>query len=397
MLMAALQYVDVPFYNAILFRKTFSDLMLPGALIPMSQEWLAPWIDKGLVQWKDKDKKYLFHESGATLSFGYLDAINDHFRYQGSEYQFVGIDECTHIWPDSYTYMFSRMRRSKRVHAPLRFRASANPGGEHGEYYYSRFFTDNVDNKRLFISAGLKDNPHLNEEEYRESLAELDDVTRAQLEDGNWQIRAKGDLFNKEWIIGIPVEGIPSYARRVRFWDLAGIDPKKKQRNTNRKSPDWTVGFKLAHANGCYYIEDIIAVQKSPADVEEIIRATADADGSRCAIRMEQEPGASGIQTIDHYARRVLSGYDFAGILSTGSKYERARQASTACQVGIVFINNRCRNLTMFYGQLDSFPNGSNDDCVDGFSGAFNYFKPNMSIKGPPPRLRAEKSYWKSV
>ena len=84
LLTAALQYVDVPGYNAILFRKTFSDLMLPGALIPMSQDWLTPHIDKGLVQWKDKEKRYIFNETGSTLSFGYLENKSDHLRSQGS-------------------------------------------------------------------------------------------------------------------------------------------------------------------------------------------------------------------------------------------------------------------------------------------------------------------------
>lgn len=396
LLVAALQYVDVPNYSAILFRKTFSDLMLPGALIPMSQDWLTPWVDRGLVKWKDKEKQWVFLETGATLQFGYLDALNDHLRYQGAEFQFIGMDEATHINPDSYTYMFSRMRRSKKILAPLRFRASANPGGVYGDYYYNRFFVDNEEKKRLFISAGLKDNPHLDAEEYRESLAELDDITRAQLEDGNWEIRAKGDLFEKNWIIGIPAEGIPEYARFVRFWDLAGIDPLKRKSNTNKKAPDWTVGFKLGYANGMYFVSDIIKCQKSPAEVEELITATALADGPRCAIRMEQEPGASGIQTIDHYSRVVLPFYDFAGILPSGSKYERARQASTACQVGNVFINNRCRCLTDFYSQLDSFPNGANDDIVDGFSGAFNYFKPNLASQGIPPKFKEEVSYWRS-
>ena len=73
LLAAALQYVDCPGYAAILFRKTFSDLMLPGALIPMSKEWLAPYLKTGEVHWADKDKKYTFRESGATLSFGYLE------------------------------------------------------------------------------------------------------------------------------------------------------------------------------------------------------------------------------------------------------------------------------------------------------------------------------------
>ena len=129
LLAAALQYVDMPGYSAILFRKTFSDLMLPGALIPMSQEWLQPFIKRGEVKWQDKEKRYTFMESGATLSFGYLDARGDELRYQGAEFQFVGMDECTHIAPEAYRYLFSRMRRTKGTKGdiPLRFRAACNP------------------------------------------------------------------------------------------------------------------------------------------------------------------------------------------------------------------------------------------------------------------------------
>ena len=40
LLMAALQYVDVPGYAAILFRRTYTDLSLPGALMDRAHEWL---------------------------------------------------------------------------------------------------------------------------------------------------------------------------------------------------------------------------------------------------------------------------------------------------------------------------------------------------------------------
>jgi hypothetical protein len=142
LLSAALQYVDIPNYAAILFRKTFSDLMLPGALIPMSQDWLSPFLATGEVEWKDKEKRYTFVESGATLSFGYLDAKGDELRYQGAEFQFVGMDEVTHIDPIAYRYLFSRLRRNKGSIIPIRMRSAANPGGPHGEYYYQRFFVD---------------------------------------------------------------------------------------------------------------------------------------------------------------------------------------------------------------------------------------------------------------
>lgn len=83
-LAAALQFVDIPGYSAILFRKTYADLSLPGALIDMSKQWLMPFVDSGEVKWSEKDKRYAF-PSGASLNFGYLESANDCYRYQGAE------------------------------------------------------------------------------------------------------------------------------------------------------------------------------------------------------------------------------------------------------------------------------------------------------------------------
>lgn len=381
LLAAALQYVDTPGYSAILFRKTFSDLMLPGALIPRSQEWLAPFLQSGEVRWHDKDKKYTFIESGATLSFGYLDAKGDELRYQGAEFQFVGMDEVTHIAPEAYRYLFSRLRRLKKANVPIRMRATANPGGPHGEYYYQRFF---VDKKGRFLQAGLGDNPHLDAESYAKVLDELDDVTKEQLLNGNWEIRPKGDLFDKNWLLAIHPDEMPSGIRWVRFWDQAAIDPKYRKKNTNKKDPDFTVGFKLGMCQGRYYVGDIQKFQKAPGDTEEIIRNIAIADGSSCAIRMEEEGGSSGIANTDRYARIILQGFNFAGVKPVVSKIERARPVAAACQCGNMFISTRCRNLLDFYAQLDAFPNGVNDDMIDGWSGAFSYFSAVGNIYVPP-------------
>lgn len=83
-LAAALQFVDIPGYSAILFRKTYADLSLPGALIDMSKQWLMPFVERKEVKWSEKEKQYVF-PSGATLNFGYLESANDAYRYQGAE------------------------------------------------------------------------------------------------------------------------------------------------------------------------------------------------------------------------------------------------------------------------------------------------------------------------
>src|SRR5580765_4423655 len=70
LLMAALQYVDVPEYSAIIFRRTYADLSLPGAIMDRALSWLK---GKPGIHWSPTDKKFTF-PSGATLAFGYLDS-----------------------------------------------------------------------------------------------------------------------------------------------------------------------------------------------------------------------------------------------------------------------------------------------------------------------------------
>lgn len=391
-LAAALQFIDVPNYSAILFRKTFADLAQPGALIDLSKQWLQPFVKSGEVKWSEKDKRYTF-PSNATLSFGYLENANDKYNYQGAEFQYIGIDECTQIDPDNYRYLFSRLRKKKEMQVPLRFRATTNPGGMFGEYYYQRFFVEGKENGRIFIAAGLDDNPHLDAEQYREALSELDPVEREQLLNGNWQIKANGDLLDRHWFAIVPAHDIPVGATRVRYWDFAGTDPSKR-RGRNKREPDWTVGMKMASYQGMYWIEDIIRIQKKPHEIEVAVREAAMLDGTSCAIRLEQEPGSSGIITVDHYARNVLQGYDFAGVTSTGSKVERSRAASAAAQSGRVMISDRCRNMLAFLDEADLFPYGLHDDTIDAFSGAFNFFRKPALIRAPSGIKKSGGSYW---
>lgn len=396
-LMGALQFADVPGYAAILFRKSFADLSKPNALIDMSKQWLMPFVEAKEVRWSEKEHRYDF-PSGASLSFGYLESMNDCYNYQGAEFQYIGMDEVTHIDPANYRYLFSRLRKPLTLDVPLRFRATANPGGQFGEYYYQRFFIEGPEAGRIFISAGLNDNPYLDAESYRESLNELDPIERERLLNGNWNIQSAGDMFNRAWFQYVDDDDVPRGARTVRFWDMASTDPtKRKTKSRDKRAPDWTVGFKLSHYQGMYWIRDIIRVQRKPRELELIIRKAAEDDGYSVAVRMEKEPGSSGEITIDHYMRNILQGYDFDGVASTGSKPERARTASAASQAGKVLICRRSRNVLPFLDEADVFPYGVKDDTIDGFSGAFNYFRTTGILRAPTGVKKAGGSYWSKL
>jgi hypothetical protein len=134
LLMAALQYVDVPEYAALLLRRTYADLALPGAIMDRSHTWL----EGKDVHWSDDKKTWTF-PSGATLTFGYLDGPRDHYRYQSSEFQFIGFDELSQFKKNQYLYLHSRLRRLINSEIPIRMRAASNPGDIGHEWVKERF------------------------------------------------------------------------------------------------------------------------------------------------------------------------------------------------------------------------------------------------------------------
>ena len=215
LLMAALQWADTPGYAAIILRRTFADLSLPGAVMDRATSWLAHTDAK----WNDNKKTWVF-PSSATLTFGYLQTSKDKFRYQGAEFQFIGFDEVTQFPEEDYRYLFSRLRRPELPEGnseddtrrkaivrglsqvPLRMRCATNPGGEGHRWVKTRFLdkapdTDDPEDiaaaaARVFIPSLLEDNPSLDKAAYEASLRQLDPITQAQLRHGDWMIRQPG-------------------------------------------------------------------------------------------------------------------------------------------------------------------------------------------------------------
>jgi len=367
LLMIALQYVDVPGHAAMVFRRTYADLALPGALMDRAHEWLH---DSG-ASWSQQEKQWTF-PSGATITFGYLDGPRDHYRYQGVEVQTLCFDELTQLREEQYRYLHSRLRRSDTSEVPLRIRSASNPGGEGHDWVARRFglgaYAKDADGSRPFIPATLDDNPYLDRESYRETLMGLDPVTRQQLLEGDWNARESGSVFRREWF-GF-TDAVPASAQMIRYWDRAATAAR------NGNDPDYTVGALVGMHEGMYYIAHVERFRGTPADNERRIQQIADTDGPKVQIRMEQEPGSSGADTIDHYARRVLAGYSFKGDRPTGPKTERAAIWASAAEQGNVWLVRGAWN-TAFIDEAEAFPLGSHDDQIDAVSGAIRFLAGN--------------------
>lgn len=262
LLMAALQYVNIPHYAAIIFRRSYTDLSLPGAIMDRAQEWLMG----SDAKWNDNDKEFTF-PSGATLTFAYLSRPKDKYRYQSAEFQFVGFDELTQFEEDDYLYLMSRLRRPSDgplSTVPLRARGAANPGGS-GHRWVKARFVDGRSPDRVFIPSGLDDNPHLDQAAYEQSLALLDPITHAQLRHGDWTVRPPGTYI-------FEADHIAAAADLGRRYMKDGFEVKFQEKHCGVDFGDFQTvivgGYETER--GGIYVPPQSVVYNSRADLEDI-------------------------------------------------------------------------------------------------------------------------------
>ena len=356
LLMAALQYVGEAGYAALLLRRTYKELSLPEALMDRAHEWLAGTD----AVWHADAYTWKF-PSGATLTFGYLDRDAAVHQYQGAAFQFCGFDELTQFTEYQYRYLLSRLRRLRGSTVPLRMRAATNPGGVGHEWVKQRFITSQ-ESGRLFIPARLVDNPYLDQEEYAQALGLLDDIRRAQLLDGNWNITGEGILAQRQWFPIVPAG--PAAGVRVRAWDFAATEKKVASQD-----PDYTVGTLIVKAESIYYVTDVIRVRVGPGAVEDLVEQTARLDGPTVAIKLEQEPGSSGKLASAAMVRK-LAGWNVEAVPATGDKVARAMPLLAQAQAGNVRIVEGAWNGP-WLDEVAMFPVGAHDDQVDSAALAF--------------------------
>lgn len=397
LLMGALQGVEVPGYRALLLRRTRTELQQPGGLLDVAMQWFG-----GKVRWHPAT--FTFHfPAGSSITFGYLDHENAKLIYQGLEFQYVGFDELTHFTETQYTYLWSRIRRPKGntglAAVPLRMRAGTNPGGPGADWVYRRFVepwkrngkTNPRNTRRHFHQAFLGDNPHLDAESYLLSLEELDPITRAQLRDGDWDIRPGGRMFQSDWFEIIDADRVPQHCETVRFWDLAATA------KTPDNDPDYTVGALVSYdqRNKCYYVTDIQRFRDNAGSISRHIRHIAERDGRAISISIEEEPGSAGKSVIDHYRTDVLNGWSVRGHRPTGDKIVRAEPFAARAEHGEVKLVRAGWNQA-FLDEAVLFPDSRHDDQVDAVASAMMILskRPDFSVIHIPVHELSRANPW---
>ena len=354
--MEPLRHIRNRHFGAVFFRRTSPQITAQGGL----------WTESGKIYplLGAKPNLSTLHwtcPAGARVKFSHLQYESDIFAWQGSQIPLIAFDELTPFSQAQFFYLLTRNRSTCGVRPYIR--ATTNPDADSWVADFIAWWIDQetgypiseragkvrwfvrideqlhwADTEQellerfahipglqaksvTFVPAKVTDNQILLKADpgYLANLMAQPLVERERLLGGNWKIRhAAGKVFKRHWF---PlVDAVPADARLVRYWDLAATKPKPTRQTQSAKSgPDYTVGLLLAEKQGIYWIVDIQRIQGTPKEVEDLIRQTAELDGRRVSIWIEQEPGSSGVKTIDHYVRTVLNGWPVRGMRTTGS------------------------------------------------------------------------------
>lgn len=272
LLQAALKYVDSPGYAAILFRRTYSDLSLPDAIMDRAHQWL----DGTAAHWDGVKHQFTF-PSGAKLAFGYLDGPRDHYRYKSAQFQFVGFDEESEFDPVPVMYLNSRLRRLMGSVIPLRKRGATNPGGIGHKWLMKRFkiperpggdiiwSEDETGLPIAFVPATFTDNPYIDRVSYEQQLAKLDPVTRAQLRDGVWVQDASALVYQFDSDRNV-VDALPQLPGNEQWTKILGAD-------FGVTDPTALVVIAFAEHDPCAYVVEAEEWPGlAPSDAGDIIR-----------------------------------------------------------------------------------------------------------------------------
>lgn len=410
LLIEPLRHSHNPDFRAVIFRRTFPQIMNPGGLYDESQ---GIYRLLGARDTRPSSGITWTFPSGASVRFAHLQHEKSVYDWQGAQLPLIGFDELTHFTEAQFFYLLSRNRSLSGVRPYIR--ATTNPDAESWVADFIAWWIDPDTgypvperagvqrwfvrvNEQLewaghplklleqypglmpksvtFIPARLADNPLLEEKDpgYRANLLALPLVERERLLGGNWKIvPSGGKVFNRAWFEIVSPADVPDGGVEVRFWDLAATE-----KELAGDDPDYTAGVAMRKVGDTYYVIDCIAVQAGPAEVDRLIRTTAErdrqrlkrqGDRTRYRVRWEQEPGGAGKRE----SRRLVSlldGFDAGGVRPEGDKLVRAKPLAAQAEHGFVVLaagdwNERW--LTHLHHQ----PDWAHDDIMDASSGAY--------------------------
>lgn len=442
LLLEPLRHMKNKNFNALIFRKNYTQVTSPGGLWDSSKKLYSPV--KGSYPLKTPKLHWTF-SSGATVNFAQLESDDSCESWQGSQITMIGFDELTHFTEHQFFYMLSRNRSDSGVMPYVR--ATCNPDADSWVATFIEWWIDQEtgypikehsgkirwmlrlnevihwsDSKEeavqlamendiarqeaetmpmsvTFIASTLQDNKILMkmDPKYLANLKALPLVERERLLYGNWKIKAAAGLMFKRTQVNMVSEIPNDVILWCRGWDLAATSEDEKG------NPAYTAGVLIGKRRcGRYIVADVINRRLSASDVRKLVLMTAQADRAaygRVVQRLPQDPGQAGKEQAQSYMK-LLSGFIVKIMPESGNKVTRAEPFSSMWQgtetmaTGFVDVLIAPWN-SEFFNQYESFPQSDFKDMVDGGANAFNQIESGMTYSVPPDSSLGKSSYWR--
>lgn len=210
--------------------------------------------------------------------------------------------------------------------------------------------------------------PELRGEEWLDNMrAEITDYGFASLIQGRPRPR-EGGMF--KWAWWQLLDDVPLTGPMVRYWDLAGTEPKGRGHD-----PDFSCG-----ALACRMVDNRTAlvdverfrlsIAARDARLEAVAQADLAAYPGRIRWWIEAEAGIAGTERTQQLVRRLqAAGMPVSTEHPTGNKTLRAEPLASMAEAGnLVLCPGAWRDA--FRSEAADFPNGKHDDQIDSAGGA---------------------------
>ncbi len=443
LLLEALRHKNNKDFNAVIFRRDYTQVTSPGGLWESSKK-IYSYV-KGSSPLKTPKLHWIF-PSGASVNFAHLKSDEDCLSWQGSQVTMIGFDELTHFSEYQFFYMLSRNRTDSGISPYVR--ATCNPDADSWVAGFIKWWIDpdtgypisdrsgkvrwmvrlneaiywfdtrqdainaaiensiNYEKAVImaksvtFIASTLQDNKILmkNDPGYMANLLALALVERERLLYGNWKIKAAAGLMFKRTKVNM-LEVLPTdVILWARGWDLAATSEDENG------DPAYTASVLIGkRRNGRYIIADVVNRRCDSAEVRELIRMTCMTDRAkhgRVITRLPQDPGQAGKEQAQSYLK-FLAGFPIKILPESGDKVTRAEPFS-AQWLGLEGMNKGNVDMLiadwneMYVNQMESFPQSKFKDMVDASSSAFSEVENGGTYSAPPSNGSLGKnSYWR--
>lgn len=232
--------LTVPGYRALLFRRTFAELLdnhIDEAIREVERMKEAG-VAVGYV--KDEKRVTFRHPTGpdSWVRFAHCENEGDEEKYLSSQYELLMLDELATFTQKQALGILSRSRSPLEGVTPVA-RCSSNPGGAHTLWVLDWFMGKTVTSEQdpyydpadwAFLPSKLYDNPWLMDPDgsfrrYEKRLGGLGPERRRQLLDGDWT--AITGAFFSEWREADHVRdiGIPQHVEYFGSMDFGWNSP----------------------------------------------------------------------------------------------------------------------------------------------------------------------------